>query len=412
MYPAIVWLDGRAGAEADELRQLLPDTVFKEKTGLPAVDGYTPLAKLLYIKRNMPQVYAQTDKFLLLEDYVSFWLTGRMVSEKSLLSSTGYFDLTQDDLWTDALNAAGIDKALLPEVVDPGSFVGTLRPDVAEALSLHQGVKLYAGAMDQIAGAVGCGNYQIGSIHETTGTAMIVASTMSLEDAMSQDSQLTVYRHAQKDKYLLLSIGRTATTILKWFAEQFYSQEKAANIYDRLSEITESGVPGANGMMLLPYFEGTIGSEGGEYLKGTFWNVGLHNTREDFVRAVCEGVAFMLQDNLDIMLGEQLSATKRLISIGGASKSKIWSQIKADITGCEIVTMPNEEAALLGCACIAAVGCGMYPSLEEALRSKENVVCYVPDPTNSATYQTLYKKYTVMKEHMERLGWDIQAAGL
>lgn len=411
LHPAIVWLDGRAEQEAAELKEIFPDPVFKAKTGLPGVDGYTPLAKLLHIKRNMPEIFAKTHKFLLLEDYVAYRLTGRMVSEKSLLSSTGYFDLTEDGLWLDALSAAGIDPSLLPEVVDPGAFIGTLQSEVAEVLGLTTEVKLYAGAMDQLAGAVGCGNYKIGSFHETTGTAMIVATTSGLADAMESDPQLTVYRHVEKDTYLLLSIGRTATTILKWFAEQFYSEEKSGDIYARLSQITAGGTPGANGMLLLPYFEGTIGSEGGENLKGTFWNVGLHNTREDFVRAVFEGVAFMLQDNLQLMATNSSSQIGQLISIGGASKSEIWSQIKADVTGCQIITMPETESALLGCACIAAVGSGMYPSFDEALGKQDHIVRYTPDPENTAFYQALYQKYTLMKTGMEQLALQTQATG-
>ena len=165
-------------------------------------------------------------------------------------------------------------------------------------------------------------------------------------------------------------------------------------------------------MILLPYFEGTMDGDGGENLKGAFWNVGLHNTREDFVRAVFEGIAFMLQDHLEHMLGKHLPKSKQLISIGGASKSSIWSQIKADVTGCRIVTMPGEEAALLGCACIAAVGSGWYPSFEEALGRKTDTACYVPNKINEDCYQALYKKYRCMKESMEQLSVKIQQLGI
>lgn len=402
LCPAIVWLDCRGVKEAEELRKAIPNAMFRMKTGLPALDGYTPLAKLLHIKRNMPLVFEKTDRFLLLEDFVGFWLTGRTVSQKSLLSSTGYFDLEKDDYWYEALSVAGIDEHLLPEAVEPGDYIADLRPEAAEALGLSANVKLYAGAMDQVAGAIGCGNFKFGTIHETTGTAMIVATTLPLADAMRQNPQLTVYRHAEKGKYLLLSIGRTATTILKWFSEQFYGHESRTDIYEHLSQIAEHGTPGSNGITLLPYFEGTIGD--GEDIKGTFANVGLHNTREDFVRAVFEGVAYMLQDNLELM---QVSGVKELISIGGASKSKIWNQIKADVTGCQIVTMPEEEAALLGCAYIAAVGSGLYPSLGDAPRETENTVRYTPEHENVAFYRTAYQKYTRLKKAMEQLSSEI-----
>ncbi len=402
LYRAIVWLDGRAEAEADELRQIFPDAVYKKKTGLPSVDGFTPLAKLLHIRREMPEIYEKTEKFMLLEDYVTFCLTGKIVSEKSLLSSTGYFDLTTDDLWYEALDAAGIPVDKIPTPVDPGAAVGALTPEMAQRMGLTTGTVVYAGAMDQISGAVGCGNCKLGNVHETTGTAMIVATTMGLEEAMSHNDQLTVYRHAEKDKYLLLSIGRTATTILKWFAEQFYAGEQHEDIYAHLSEVTAQGVPGANGIILMPYFEGTIGSEGAEQMKGTFWNVGLHNTRGDFVRAIFEGVSYMLQDNLNLLLDEK-PKDGRLISIGGASKSDIWCQIKANVTGCEIATMAQTESALFGAACIAAVGSGQFSSLEAALGKLETLKTFKPEPSGVEFYQNAYKKYQSLQASMEKL---------
>lgn len=400
LYKAIVWLDGRAEEEAGELRELFPDALFKKKTGLPGIDGYTPLAKLLYIKRKMPGVYEKTDKFMLLEDYVTFRLTGRAVSEKSLLSSTGYFDLTCDDLWQEALETIGVELQRIPEVTEPGDRVGRLTREAADMLGLTTETILYAGAMDQLAGAVGCGNYETGNVHETTGTAMIVATTMGLEDCMARDHGLTVYRHVEKDKYLLLSISRTATTVLKWFAEQFCDGRNRADIYEYLSCIAAEGKPGANGLIMLPYFEGMIGGENAEDIKGVFWNIGLHNTKDDFVRAIFEGIAYMLEDNIRQLFGEGKQKGE-LISIGGASKSEIWCRIKADVTGQEIVTMPEVESALFGSACIAAVGSGLYASLGEAVSRQGESRRYIPDSVNADIYEKEYSKYLKMKHTIQ-----------
>ncbi|MBE6930256.1 MAG: hypothetical protein E7463_08255 [Ruminococcaceae bacterium] len=402
---AIVWLDGRASAEADTLRSAFPDRVFRAKTGLPSIDGYVPLAKLAWIKAHIPEIYAKTYKFLLLEDYAIFRLTGRTVSEKALLTSTGYFDLTTDDLWDEALEAVGISRSMLPDVVDPGARIGALTPEAASLLGLTENTIVYAGAMDQLSGAVGCGNIADGCIHETTGTAMIVGSTMNLADSLASNPELTIYRHAEKDKYLLLSIGRTATTILKWFAEQFYANEPQDDIYAHLSEVAAAGVPGAGGIVLLPYFEGTIGSDGAENLRGCFWNVGLHNTRGDFVRAIFEGVAYMLRDNLALM--PQGKTSDRLISIGGASASDIWCRIKAAVTGLEIVTMAQEETTLFGCACIAAVGCGLYPDLAAAVGRLEISRRYVPEEAGRLEYDALYDRYLRMKASLEKLASQV-----
>ncbi len=402
LYKAIVWLDGRAEEEAAELKAALPDDLFKQKTGLPGVDGFTPLAKLLHVKRKMADIYEKTYKFLLLEDYITYRLTDEIVSEKSLLSSTGYFDLTTDDLWYEALDTAGIEYDKIPKVVEPGEKIGHLTKEAARLLGLTEKTMVYAGAMDQLAGAVGCANYEIGNAHETTGTAMIVATTMGLSDAMAKSRELTVYRHVEKDKFLLLAISRTATTVLKWFAEQFYSEEKRDNIYEYLSEVVASGKVGANGLIMLPYFEGMMGGDAADAIKGTFWNIGLHNTREDFVRAIFEGVSYMLKDNLTVMFDEE-DGQGELVSIGGASKSDIWCQIKADVTGREIVTMSQVESALFGCACIAAVGSGLYATLGDAIHTQGEGKRYIPNPENIESYKQEYKKYNLMRRNLEQL---------
>lgn len=407
LYPAIVWLDGRAEEEATAIRKVLSDDLFKQKTGLPRVDGFTPLAKLLHIKRQMQEVYQKTDKFLLLEDYLTFRLTGRMVSEKSLLSSTGYFNLQTDELWQEALELIGIGPEMIPEVVEPGTRIGTLTSEAAELFGLAKATVVYAGAMDQLAGAVGCGNYEVGAVHETTGTAMIVATTMGLEDCMKRDHELTVYRHVEKDKYLLLAIGRTATTVLKWFSEQFYSEYQDGNIYEYLSEVVSRGKVGANGVLMSPYFEGMIGGETADDIKGVFWNVGLHNTREDFVRAIFEGVSYMLKDQMKLLFGSE-EKQGELVSIGGASKSDIWCQIKADVTGCEIVTMSQEESALFGCACIAAVGSGGYETIGDAIRKQGEGKRYKPRAEEVDAYHREYEKYETMKNCLGRLYRELQ----
>ena len=396
---AIVWLDNRAAEEAAGLRELFPDEIFRNKTGLPRIDGYTPLAKLEYIRRKMPEVWAHTRKFMLLEDYIVFRLTGKMISEKSLLCSTGYFDLTTDCLWKEALDAVGADQDQIPKVVNPGDKIGNITKEAAMLLSLTEQTEVYAGAMDQVAGAIGCGNIEYGNLHEMTGTAMVVGATLSLRECLSRDQSLTIYRHAEKGKYLLLSISRSATSILKWFAEQFYSDYSGSKLYEHLSECVSKSPVGANGLMMLPVFEGT---EQEESMKGLFWNVGLYNTREDFVRAVFEGVAFMLKENIR-NLTDRETMPKELISIGGASKSEVWSQIKADVTGCQILTMTDYEAALSGCACLASVGNGTFDSLSDAVKKLSSYKKHIPAEDKQEIYAELYEKYQNMQKNMVRL---------
>ena len=168
LRPAIVWLDSRAEAQAARLAAALDRQRFYERTGLPELSGALPLAKLLWLRQQEPESWARTDKFLLLEDYLMLWLTGRAVTEKSLLTSTGYFDLQSDDYWDEALALAELDRTRLPQALACGSIVGPVLPEVAEALGLPASACVVTGAMDQTAAALAAGCTRPGTLCETT----------------------------------------------------------------------------------------------------------------------------------------------------------------------------------------------------------------------------------------------------
>lgn len=157
LRPAIVWLDSRAEAQAARLAAVLDRQRFYERTGLPELSGALPLAKLLWLREREPEIWARTDKFLLLEDYLMLWLTGRAVTEKSLLTSTGYFDLQSDDYWDEALALAELDRTRLPQALACGSVVGPVLPELAETLGLPASACVVTGAMDQTAAALAAG---------------------------------------------------------------------------------------------------------------------------------------------------------------------------------------------------------------------------------------------------------------
>lgn len=179
LMDAIVWLDARATAEAASLGgRFTPDDYYRH-TGLPEVGPANPVAKILWIKNQKPDAYRACTCFLLLQDFLVFLLTGRQVTEPSLASSTGYFDLGTDQWWSDILDYAGIPSQRLPEVLPSGHPVGTLTQSAASELGLPQSVMVTTGAMDQIAAALASGNFKSGKLVDMTGSALIIAASTS-----------------------------------------------------------------------------------------------------------------------------------------------------------------------------------------------------------------------------------------
>lgn len=201
-----MWLDSRAENEAQALRSVLDNETFYKTTACRRSPGALPLAKLLWLRKHEPDTFVRAHKLLLLEDYLLHWLTGRFVSEKSLQTSTGWFDLHSDGLWHSGLAAAGASAELLPELLECGAPAGSLLPGPAAELGLPPNIPVVAGAMDQTAAALAAGCTRPGTVTETTGTALVMAACTDAPMFRS-GHHVTVYRHALPGKYLYLPIG-------------------------------------------------------------------------------------------------------------------------------------------------------------------------------------------------------------
>lgn len=195
LRPCLVWLDGRAQAQAETLARELDGQRFYETTGLPQMDGALPLAKALWLAQNEPDVLARAHKLLLLEDYFLWKLTGRFATEPSLQTSTGWYDIRRDGYWPQALALAGLRADQLPELLACGQRAGGLTAEAARFLGLPQGLPVVAGAMDQTAAALAAGSDRPGAVTETTGTALVMTACTDAP-VFPRQRRVTVYRHA------------------------------------------------------------------------------------------------------------------------------------------------------------------------------------------------------------------------
>ncbi len=344
--PAIVWLDNRAVEEADIITQRFGHKKVYEITGQPEITATWPACKLLWVKRNEPEVWAKTKKIFLLEDWILYKMTGRFLSEKTLQSSTIYFDIHQGVWWKEMLDFIGISDDMLPELFSSAQYVGE-----------YDGIKVVTGAIDQIAGAIGAGVVKQGLVSVMTGTTMVLflpSETIPEYNAKS----IVPCHYNYDDKYCLLSWTPTAGMALKWFkntlCEHFSFRE--------LDELAKKVPVGSDGLTFLPYLCGSTMPKYNPAARGSFTGLTTEHHRGHFVRAVMESVACMLKSNLDY-LGLDVDEIR---AMGGGANSPLWCQMKADITGKRLVTLKNKETACLGSAILAAVGVGVFESVEQA----------------------------------------------
>jgi xylulokinase len=385
---AIVWLDNRAGVEAQAVASSFARERFYKITGLPEIIPTWPACKVLWLRAHEPDVFAQAHKVLLVEDYLLYRLSGHYVTEGSVCTSTGYFDVRTGQWWGEMLDFIGLRAEQLPALLRSGEAVGPMTAEAARETGLSTRTAVVTGAMDQMAGAVGAGNVAPGVVSETTGTALVLAATVD-KPVYDPQQRLPCYYHALPGRYLLLPYCQTAGMAFRWFRDQFGQGQS----YDQLAALAAEIPPGSEGLVMLPHLTGSTSPHFNPQARGAFYGITLQHTRAHFVRAILESVAFMLRENVEL-LGELGVAVNELVSLGGGARSTLWLQIKADVTGLPLRIPVCEEAASLGVAILAGVAVGLYPDVETACRQMVRIGARVePSAAHRAQYEAAYDRY-------------------
>lgn len=376
---AIVWLDNRATAEAEEIQARFGNQKVYEITGQPEVTATWPACKLLWVQRNEPERWAKVKKIFLLEDYLLYKLTGRFVTQKTLQSSSLYFDLPQGDWWDEMLTYIGVEREMLPALLESAVCVGE-----------YNGAKVVTSAMDQVAGAIGAGVLQEGTVSEMTGTTMVLYVPTQTIPAF--DPQSIIPCHYSFDGgYCLLCWSPTAGMALKWFRDGFLPDTD----FSAIDEMAETVPAGCDGLTFLPYLCGSTMPKYNPEAKGSFTGLTPAHTPAHFARGIMEAVACTLQSNL---LHLNLPVQEIRV-MGGGAKSPLWCQMKADLTGKKLITLKEKETACLGSAILAGVGAGAFPSVAEACQKIRTDKEYRPGDTD---YSAAYRNFTHYDELLNK----------
>lgn len=414
LYPALVWVDNRASSQAAHLAQRFSENLY-QRTGIPEVTPTWPACKIAWIREKEPAVFKQAAKFLLVQDFLIHRLTGRFVTDGSISCTTMYYDIQHNTWLEDVLHEIGITKDQLPEIVPAGSNVGKISPAAAVLLGLSPDTVVATGGMDQSAGAIGAGSIQPGIVSETTGAALAIQAT--IPDPMIDNGKIVpVYQHSIAGKYLFVPVCPTAGMAFKWFRDVFgelekdLSANKGVDSYDLLTKLAESIPPGSDGLVMLPHLMGAFSPDPNPSARGSFTGFTLSHTRGHFVRALLEGVAFMLKRNLESIQNAGIRINE-IRSTGGGARSSLWNQIKANVCNMPVVTLQNEETGLLGDAILAGAIVGIFSSVEQGCDQMIAIKERIVPNQDSAAYIKPYQMYCKLDHTLDRVFRDFYLPG-
>jgi len=342
--PLILWPDRRAAQLEEEVCRRCDTPGFSATTGFSRINFQCMAAKLLWLQEQSPETWRRASKLCLISDYLTRLLTGKHVTEAGAAGLTGLVDIHRCQWWPEMLARFEIDELRLPAIVRAGTDLGPIDPQAAQRFGLPASCRFIVGCLDQYAGAIGAGNVEMGMISETTGT---VLATVQCADRFAEQLGPAVLQGPafHEGLYWRMAFGEVSANYLEWFREQLPDRPD----FDRLIALAESIEPGAEGLKLRRDAE--LSS-----LERVFDGLTAKHTRGHKVRCILEAVAYALGDQMAILCDGSLPGEIRCA--GGAARSDLWLQIKADVSGATTTATLCPEPTSLGAAVLAHAALG------------------------------------------------------
>lgn len=366
---AIIWCDQRTKEEVDDMLDIFPKEKWMVLCGNPPLTGWTA-AKLLWVKKHEPEVYAKCAHILLPKDYLQLVLTGMYATDVSDASGMQLLDVAHRCWSKEILEALDISQDKLPDVHESCEVVGVLREEIAEYIGLSQDVQVVAGAGDNAAAAIGCGVVKTGTAFTTIGTSGVV---FAHSDAMVLDPNGRIHTccSAVPGAWHVMGVTQGAGLSLKWFKDEFaqdyvqMAQAKNMDIYNLINETIKDIPIGCERLLYLPYLMGERTPHMDADCRGVFFGLSSIHTKAHALRAIMEGVSYSLCDCHEILKTCGLHIEQMMLC-GGGAKSAVWRDMLTNLYNCEVRTIKQSEGPALGAMILAGVGCGIYESVYDA----------------------------------------------
>jgi len=393
--PCLIWMDRRATEQEKWVLENIGEEKLKRITHNGA-DPYYGYLKILWVKDNEPENWEKTKLFLPPNAYVIYEFTGNIAIDYSSAGNIGgIFDMNTHYWSYDLMDEMGIPRSMMPEnIVESKNVVGGLTAEAAAEMGLLEGTPICAGGVDCGVASFGLGVFEPGEYVAAIGTSMCAAL---IHDKPIKAQNLIEWPYVINSKKLSYSFGggATAGATVKWFRDTFAQLEKQTeqsggiNAYVTLDKQAEKIPAGSEGLIVLPYFMGERSPVWDTYAKGVIFGLSLMHTKAHIYRAFLEAVAYSLRHTME-STGEDLGAY--ILLAGGVTKSKLWKQIFADVTGYSIVCPINDVEANLGDVMLAGLGTGLL-TLDD-VRSWQVLGDKIePNPEMHEKYNEYYEMY-------------------
>jgi xylulokinase len=406
---AILWVDDRSRLQVDELDRRVGNDYLHDLTGKgPSTKQSLP--KLIWLQTHEPDAIRRAYKILDVHAFLVQRLTGRWATSTASADPMGILDMRRGTWATDLLRQLDLDPAQFVDIVPPGTVIGAITPQAAELTGLPAGTPVVAGAGDGQSAGLGANITAPGKAYLNLGTAMVSGAHA---DSYVSSKAFRTLCSPLAGAFVPEEVLGGGTFTISWFVEQFGPDMRGLNLPLSAEEVLEMAAaklpPGALGLMLVPYWNAVMPPYWDANATGiTLGWTGAHR-REHFYRAIMEGIAYehrMGMDGIQQATGQPIN---EYILMGGGSRSALWCQIIADVTGARATRASTTEATNLGAGILAAYAAGWYPSVRDAADAMTATErSFEPNAATHAIYDRLYREvyvgiFPALKPYIDRL---------
>jgi xylulokinase len=392
--PGLIYRDNRATAEAAAIRERFGDEAIHARSGhLPAAFHVAP--KLLWLQAHDPSAFTMARLALQPRDLVAHALTGEAATDGTHAAATLLYDIGRREWAVDVQEALGLPPELFPPLRPSAEALGGLAASAARRVGLPAGLPVVLGGADSQACALGVGVVAPGPVSEMAGSSTCLNAAVPRPLAALE---VTHFPHVVPGPYTTETGINTTGAAIAWVADLLYGprgRRAGAADYARLDREVAAAPPGADGVLALPVLGD--GERTDPDLRGALTGLSLRHDRADVARAVLEGVAFAIRDQLSLLTHAGTPVSELRVS-GGDTRLASWSRIKADVIGIPVVTVPG-DAAVSGVAMLAGLGAGIYPDVAEAIGRCVHLASPIePDATTKELYDERFAAWRELAE--------------
>jgi len=358
--PGIVYLDGRAEGILREYAGADPHG-YAKRTGNNPSTSAAWVANVAWLRRNAPESWAGVRRVTMLNGYLALKLTGRLAMEPTQASCSGLMDIAAlEPAWSsDLARDWRIEPDLLPDIISCAAPVGQVQAEAAHTTGLPRGTPVALGAADTAAASFAVGLCNSGSAFESVGTSGVITFCLNRPDF---DPCFLNRQHVLPGRWLAHGAMSTLGGAFGWLTGQVWPE---LGCFEEIERLAQTSVPGANGLVFLPYLSGERSPIWDAMASGTWVGLRLNHTRQDMIRAVFEGTSFGLRQILARGQTKWGWLPRRLLGVGGGARSRFWAQLKADVLHLEYLVSDMADAAALGAASLGGIAAGSFRGLDD-----------------------------------------------